>query len=68
MGYGGRRLCQLPDGSDRSGDYQLYPHRHDFREGGQEKTIMGGLVLMLISFFAAIFFTEYHAVINLALP
>ena len=32
---------------------------------GRKKTIMGGLVLMLISFFAAIFFTEYHAVINL---
>ena len=31
---------------------------------GRKKTIMGGLVLMLISFFAAIFFTEYHAVIN----
>lgn len=33
---------------------------------GRKKTIMGGLVLMLISFFAAIFFTEYHAVINLS--
>lgn len=32
---------------------------------GRKNTIMGGLVLMLISFFAAIFFTEYHAVINL---
>lgn len=32
---------------------------------GRKKTIMGGLVLMLISFFAAIFFTEYLAVINL---
>ena len=32
---------------------------------GRKKTIRGGLVLMLISFFAAIFFTEYHAVINL---
>ena len=32
---------------------------------GRKKTIMGGLVLMLISFFTAIFFTEYHAVINL---
>jgi Na+/melibiose symporter-like transporter len=32
---------------------------------GRKKTIMGGLVLMLISFFVAIFFTEYHAVINL---
>ena len=34
-------------------------------KAGRKKTIMGGLVLMLISFFAAIFFTEYHAVINL---
>ena len=32
---------------------------------GRKNTIMGGLVLMLISFFAAIFLTEYHAVINL---
>lgn len=32
---------------------------------GRKNTIMGGLVLMLISFFAAIFFTEYHVVINL---
>lgn len=32
---------------------------------GRKNTIMGGLVLMLISFFAAIFFTEYHTVINL---
>lgn len=34
-------------------------------KAGRKKTIIGGLVLMLISFFAAIFFTEYHAVINL---
>ena len=34
-------------------------------KAGRKKTIMGGLVLMLISFFAAIFFTEYHVVINL---
>ena len=34
-------------------------------KAGRKNTIMGGLVLMLISFFAAIFFTEYHVVINL---
>ena len=33
---------------------------------GRKKTIMGGLVLMLISFFVAIIFTEYLAVINLS--
>ena len=36
-------------------------------KAGRKKTIMGGLVLMLISFFAAIFFTEYQLSI-LALP
>lgn len=65
MGHGGRRLCQLPDGSDRSGDYQLYPHRRDFREGGQEKYDHGRSGIDADQLFAAIFFTEYHAVINL---
>lgn len=32
---------------------------------GRKKCIQGGLVLMLISFFAAIFFGSYHPVINL---
>lgn len=31
---------------------------------GRKKTILGGLVLMLLSYFAAIFFTQYHPVIN----
>ncbi|MDO4332897.1 MAG: MFS transporter [Eubacteriales bacterium] len=32
---------------------------------GRKKTILGGLVLMLISYFAAIFFTQYHPAINI---
>lgn len=31
---------------------------------GRKKCIQGGLVLMLLSFFAAIFFGQYHPVIN----
>lgn len=32
---------------------------------GRKKMIQGGLVLMLLSYFAAIFFTQYHPVINI---
>lgn len=31
---------------------------------GRKRTIQGGLLLMLISFFAAIFFVRYHPVVN----
>lgn len=31
---------------------------------GRKKTILGGLALMLISYFAAVFFIQYHPVIN----
>lgn len=32
---------------------------------GRKKCIQGGLVLMLVSFFAAIFFAQYHPLINI---
>lgn len=32
---------------------------------GRKKTIQGGLVLMLLSYFAAIFFNQYHPAINI---
>lgn len=32
---------------------------------GRKKTIQGGLVLMLLSYFAAIFFQQYHPAINI---
>lgn len=32
---------------------------------GRKKCIQGGLVLMLVSFFAAIFFVQYHPLINI---
>lgn len=32
---------------------------------GRKKMIQGGLVLMLLSYFAAVFFTQYHPAINI---
>lgn len=32
---------------------------------GRKRTIQGGLLLMFLSFFAAIFFTQYHPMINI---
>lgn len=32
---------------------------------GRKKTILGGLALMLISYFAAVFFVQYHPAINI---
>lgn len=34
-------------------------------KAGRKRTIQGGLVLMLLSYFAAIFFQEYHPAINI---